>query len=165
MSLMGAMKSSTAANSYYKNQGDIATQELNINNEKRKAMEIDARRRSLEVVRNNQKARSLAETSATSQGAQQGSGLQGAYGGISGQSNTNELGITQNLEIGRNIFGFDSQISADRIQDASYQSQMNEGNAMSSLGGSLMGSAGKIGQMAQSFSSGNFNMFNMGTKT
>lgn len=166
MSLMGSMQSSAASNDYYNNQKDIGKQELNINNEKRKAMEIDARRRTLEMVRNNQKARSLAQTSATAQGSQFGSGLQGAYGGIAGQSETNVVGVNQNLEIGRNIFGFDTQISQDRIADAGFQSQMNQGQGMSSLGGSLMNSSGKLGQMGQSLSNGfntpgGFNLFGM----
>lgn len=165
MSLIGKAQASAAADSYYNNQKDIGQQELNINQQKKDAMEIDARRRSLEVARNAQKGRSLAQTAATSQGAQFGSGLQGAYGGIAGQSNTNELGITQNLEIGRNIFGFDAKISQDRIADAGYQSDMNSGNGLAAMGSAITGSAGKIGQMSKSLSSGNFNMFTMGNNT
>lgn len=161
MSLMGKSQSATASNSYYQNQQAIGQDELSINQQKRNAMEIDARRRSLEMVRNNQKARSLAQTSATTQGAQFGSGLQGAYGGISGQGQTNLLGVNQNLEIGRNIFNTDTDISNLRIQDSGLQSSMNQGNGLAALGGAITGSAGKIGQMGQSVNQGNFNLFSM----
>jgi len=40
-----------------------------------------------------QRARSLALSTATNQGAQFGTGLQGGYGQISGESGTNMLGI------------------------------------------------------------------------
>lgn len=170
LSLMGQAKSSTAASGHFGLEKDNAQQELNINNEKRKAMEIDARRRNLEIVRNNQKARSLAQTSATASGAQFGSGLQGAYGGIAGQSETNLLGVNQNLEIGRNIFGFDTKISQNRIADAGYQSDMNSGQGMSQLGGAITNSAGKLGQMGSSLgngfgNNGGFDLFSMGIKT
>src|SRR5690349_12770116 len=73
------------------------------------AMELDARRQSLEAIRQGQRARALGLTAATQQGAGFGSGLQGGYGQISGQTNQNLLGVGQNLEIGRNIFGINSQ--------------------------------------------------------
>lgn len=161
VSLIGGMGGAEASSSYYKTQQDIGSLEGKVNDQRKAAMEVDARRRQLEVVRNNQRARSLAETSATSQGSQFGSGLQGAYGGISGQSNTNLTGINQNLEIGRNIFGLDTQISADRIAASGYQSQMNTDKAMGQLGGALMGSAGKVGQMSQGMSNP-FSMFTSG---
>jgi len=154
MQLLGQSKASTASDNYYKTQADIAGLEGKVNDQRKQAMEVDARRRQLEVVRNNQKARAMSETTATNQGAQFGSGLQGAYGGIAGQSGTNLLGVNQNLEIGRNIFGLDTQISSDRVAAAGFEGQKASDMAMANLGGSIMGAAGKIGNMSGSISSG-----------
>jgi hypothetical protein len=60
---------------------------------------------------------------ATGAGAQFGSGLQGAYGQISGQSGVNLLGIRQNLELGRNIFDINAGISQQQI--AAQQNSVN----------------------------------------
>lgn len=169
LSLMGSMKSSTAASGYYDTQKNIAGLEGQVNDQRKAAMEVDARRRQLEVVRNNQRARAMALTSATNQGAAYGesSGLQGAYGGIGGQSETNLLGVNQNLEIGRNIFGLDTKISQQRIAASGFQSQQNQGQGLSSLGNSIMGSAGTVGKIGGSFGNGfgnpgGFNLFQMG---
>lgn len=161
MSLMGSAKSSSASSDYYKSQQQVAGLEGKVNDQRKAAMEVDARRRQLEVVRNHQRARAMAQTTATSQGAQLGSGLQGAYGGISGQSQTNLLGVNQNLEIGRNIFDLDTKISQQRVAQAGYQSTMAQGQGMSQMGGAIMGSAGKLGQMSQS-ASNPFSMFTSG---
>lgn len=148
MQLIGSANASTASNNYYKTQSKIAGLEGEVNDQRKAAMEVDARRRQLEIVRNNQRARSMAQTTATNQGAQMGSGLQGAYSGISGQSETNLLGVNQNLEIGRNIFGLDTQISQQRIMASNFQGQQASDQAMAQMGGSIMGSAGKISQLA-----------------
>ncbi len=89
--------------------------EQDIQKQRGQAMELDARRKSLEVVRNQQRARALALTTATAQGAQGGSGLQGGYGQATGQAGTNLMGIQQNLQIGRNIQAFNQGISNNRI--------------------------------------------------
>lgn len=83
--------------------------------QRRQAMEIDARRNQLEIIRNQQRGRALALTAATAQGASRGSGLQGGYGQISGQTGVNLLGIQQNLQVGRNIFDNNAAISAQRL--------------------------------------------------
>jgi hypothetical protein len=74
-------------------------------------MEVDARRQQLEIIRNQQRGRALGLTTATAQGAQRGSGLQGGYGQISGQTGVNLLGVQQNLQAGRNIFDANSNIT------------------------------------------------------
>jgi len=118
------------------------------------AMELDAHRKQLETVRNMQRARSLALSTATNQGAQFGSGLQGGYGQISGESGTNMLGINQGLEIGENVFGLNAQISQQKILGAKAGLQMQEGAAFSSFGNSLVGSAQPFGRLMSGFKSG-----------
>jgi hypothetical protein len=127
----------------------IAGFERDIEAKKFRAMELDASRRSLEQVRQAQRARALALSIGTAQGAGKGSGLEGAFGQISGQSGVNQLGIFQNLELGRNIFDLNAQISqqkmfiADaqgRAADAGTQAALGAG--LSSVGSSLINVAG-----------------------
>lgn len=79
-------------------------------------MELDARRRQTEIIRNQQKARALGLATATAQGARQGTGLQGGYGQISGQTGNDLLATQQSLGIGRGIFASNQNISNARIQ-------------------------------------------------
>lgn len=53
------------------------------------AMNLDASRRRREVVRNQVAANAQSQTAANASGAGLGSGLPGAYGGISGRSGVN----------------------------------------------------------------------------
>jgi hypothetical protein len=99
-----------AAGSRTINQG-IVGEQREIEATKRQAMEVDARRQQLEIIRNQQRGRALGLTTATSQGAGKGSGLQGGYGQISGQTGVNLLGVQQNLQAGRDIFDSNSSIS------------------------------------------------------
>lgn len=126
--------------------------------QRQQAMELDARRKQLEIIRNQQRARALALATTTSQGASYGTALGGAYGQISGQANTNSLGISQNLDIGRNIFGLNNDISNARmayydagfgLADAKYYSSI--GSGISSLGNDLFKSATPIGNLSKNF--------------
>lgn len=154
-SLFGTAGASSASSQYYQTQQNIAGLEGKVNDQRKAAMEVDARRRQLEVVRNNQRARSMAQTTATNQGAQFGSGLQGAYGGISGQSETNLTGVNQNLEIGRNIFGLDTQISQQRVAAAGFESQRSTDQGIQSLGNQIMNSSSKISGLIPGMTGGN----------
>lgn len=105
---------STANQSFGINNATIQAQQQ-IEAQKAQAMEMDARRQQLEVIRNQQRGRAMALATATAQGAKSGSGLQGGYGQVSGQSGVNLLGIQQNLQIGRDIFGLNQTISGNQI--------------------------------------------------
>ncbi len=111
------------------NQG-LVGQQKNIEATKRQAMEVDARRQQLEIIRNQQRGRALGLTAATSQGASKGSGLQGGYGQISGQSGTNLLGVQQNLQSGRNIFDSNANITDlnSQMADLQYGYQVQQAN-------------------------------------
>lgn len=126
--------------------------EKQVNTQRQQAMELSGRRQQLEVFRNNQRARALGLNAAVSQGAQFGSGLQGGLAGINAQSMVNNQGINQNLEIGRNIFGLDNKITdinaTESTLKANYQSSQAKSQAWSSLGGSIMGAAGGLGNIA-----------------
>lgn len=151
-SYQGAKGQSQASQEAAAASKKIAEFEQQIEAQKFKAMEIDARRRSLESVRLGQRARSMGLAAATSQGAGAGSGLQGGYGQASGQLGTSLVGISQNLEIGRNIFGLNSSISQQKMaiadaqaKGASFGTQSALGSGLSSLGSSIAGSGKAAG--------------------
>lgn len=119
LNVQAANQSSFAATASQSLNKSVMTEELEVQKQQQQAMELDARRQQLEVIRNQQRGRSLALTTAVAQGGSGGtrsSGLAGGYGQISGQSGVNLLGIQQNLDIGRNIFGQNNQISANKMQ-------------------------------------------------
>lgn len=101
------------------------------------AMNLDATRQRRRIIREQLQARSMALTNATAQGAQGGSGLQGGYGQIAGQTNTNIQGVNQQQELGAQIF------SANREQVRG-NSMANLGAGLKALGSDLYSSAGSI---------------------
>ncbi|SRR6266550_3064422 len=129
--------------------------ERQVEGQRRQAMELDANRRRLETYRVAQRMRATALTTASSQGAQQGSGLAGAYGQIGGQSGVNLLGLNQNTQIGENIFGLNSQISDTKIAQANAQQTMQLGSGISSFGSSLMGASQAFGRLNSGFAGPN----------
>jgi len=92
-----------------------------------KRWKTDARRSNLEQIRNEQRARSisLATGGGTSGGGYvSGSSARGgAYGGISGQANTNLLSNQQALQTGENVFAANANISQSNIQMNDLQTQ------------------------------------------
>ncbi len=102
-----------ALNSAAVNKGIVDTQ-FQMEAQRHQAMELDAKRQQLEIIRNHQRNRALAATSATAQGALFGSGLQGGYGQLSGVSNTNALGVQQQLNLGNNMFNLNKQLAGQK---------------------------------------------------
>lgn len=99
--------------------------------QRKKAMELDAQRKMMETVRMQQRARAMALATTTAQGASFGSGLGGAFGQVAGQTGVNQLGISQNLELGRNIF--DANMDASRASSIA-----GIGQGLQSLGGQML---------------------------
>src|SRR5689334_21854077 len=83
---------------------EMAYEEMQVNNQKRQQMELQARRMTMEVFRNAQRLRAQATAAGVNQGASKGSGLQGGLAQIGDEAATNLTGLEQNLTIGRNIF-------------------------------------------------------------
>lgn len=113
--------------------------EFQVEAQRKKAMELDARRSIREIIRTQQKATALAVATGVNQGADAGSGVAGGIAGVMGQSGVNQLGVTQNLGIGQTIFGLNAGISQARIAMADAQARVMEGQAM-------IGKAQAIGQ-------------------
>lgn len=123
-----------------------------VNQQRQQAMELSARRQQLEMYRNTQRARAMGLNSAVSQGAQFGSGLPGGQASTTAQGAFNVQGVNQNLQIGQNIFGLEGKESTNNMQIASLKGSMATNEGWASLGGSLLSSAGTIGQMGKSAS-------------
>lgn len=115
--------------------------EQQIEAKRRQSMELDASRKQMEVFRNHQRARAMGLEAATNQGASSGSGLQGAYGQISGQSGINLLGVNQNLELGRATFGINEQISQQKIAMGNAAQDASLAQGITSFGGSVFGAS------------------------
>lgn len=154
MSIFGGMGQASKSAEAAQISKDEAQQEQGINAAKQQQMEIEARRTQLENVRNSQRARAMATNAAVSQGAAQGSGLQGGLGQIQDQNMFNQQGVNQALGIGRQIGTFNSLISNDKMKMADVQSQSASDAGMASLGGALIKAGPIIGQIGAGATSG-----------
>lgn len=130
--------------------------EQQVERQRKVSMEVDARRKRMEVLRNQQRARSTALAVSNAQGANFGSALAGAYGQIGGQTGTNLRGIDSNLDIGRNIFDYNSLISQSKMRQFELQGQMGDastkaalGQGLTSLGGSTLGLMDPINRLGK----------------
>lgn len=125
---------------------DAQTQELELQRkaeaQKRQLATLQHGRNQLEIYRGAQRARAVALTNATAQGAGQGSGLQGGYGQIAGMEGTNLVSENQNFQIGQNIFDINNAITDTRIAGSKARQDMQFWNGLSSFGSSIMGAAG-----------------------
>lgn len=147
-------------------QQAIASDEQDINEQKRMQMQLEAHRMQLQQFRNIQRQRALGTAAAVNQGAQFGSGLQGGLAQITDQGQENVLGINQNLQIGQNIFGINNDISAHKQKIASLGGDMATDQAWGSLGGALVknsGTIGSLGKDAYSAASSAFSLFSPGS--
>jgi len=154
--VMGFMGNRQAAEAQ---QRQIAAEQA-IEQQRKQAMELDAQRRKLEIIRNQQRARAMALTVANSQGAAQGSGLAGAYGQIGGQTGVNYAGVQSALQTGRNIFGFNADISQARIDMSQAQSLSGMGSGLMSLGNSLVNTSNIWNNQLNNFRGKQQDMFN-----
>lgn len=132
-------------------QNIIAQQEGAINAAKQRQMELEARRMQTENIRNIQRGRAMAAQAAVNQGAQFGTGLQGGLAQVQQQGFWNMLGVDQALYTGREIAGYNQEISSQKARIASLGGDSAELQGYSSLGGALMKAGPTIGQLSQSF--------------
>lgn len=100
---------------------------------RRQAATLDATRRQREIVRQGLIASSASLVTATAQGASASgsSAAGGAKGQISGRTNVNSLGISQNLALGNSIFDINKAISSN------YLSGQDQNSALVAEGGAL----------------------------
>lgn len=119
-----------------------------IEQQKYQAMILMNDRQQKQNIRNVQRARSLSLTSATASGSQFGSGLKGSEAAETAQGNLNSLGLSQNLQFGKNVFGQQSAISANKISMANANLKSQEGSAYSDVGKDLLFAAPMIAKFA-----------------
>jgi hypothetical protein len=162
MQVFGAFGQASDAKAAARISKDIAAKEQGINDVKQRQMELEGRRMQMENIRNSQRARAMAESSAVNQGAQFGSGLQGGLAQIQDQTLYNMFGVNQALVGGREINEFNRGISADKMKLADVQSSSATNQGISSLGGSLLKVGPLIGQFSQGFGGGQIGMFSNG---
>jgi len=175
MSLFGGLSQAGSSREYaeksYAIQSQISANENLVNNQREDAMRLNARRNVLEQFRNTQRMAARATAAATTQGAQFGSGLAGGLGQISAQGAYNVQGLSQNLEIGENIFGINRTISGEKLQLAQLQSQYGQTSAtnqgLMSLGSGIMSAGPAVGRLSQGIgnpfgSASGVNNFNSG---
>jgi len=148
LSAFGASQSYSAARSQATAQQGMIAEQQKQEALRQQAMELDARRRQREILRNQQRARSMSLTTATAQGASFGSVLPGAFGQISGQAGTQGLGVSQNLEIGRGMFASNMVESQYKMDYAAAGAQMAFGQGLSTLGGAIVSNLGTIGNLS-----------------
>lgn len=123
---------------------NILQAQIDINEQRRKQAEVEARRAQLQNIRSSQMARSMAETAAVSQGAQFGTGLQGGLGQIAGQSNVASQSISQNLSIAERVFSDYAQIDTYKMQLADLGASAAQWQGIGAIGSAISGSAGPL---------------------
>lgn len=115
-----------------KGQATAAAASKKAEDARKRQMNLEADRMRRQAIREAIVARATALSNATTQGAQDSSGLAGGIAQVTGQEGRNILGINQNQEIGNIIFD----------QNA----KMAQGNSLANLGSSVQGFGSMIGQ-------------------
>lgn len=155
LSLFGGNEQANIAKQEAQVSQDEIAQEQKVNDQRQQAMELSAHRQQLEIVRNTQRQRALGLASATSKGAQYGSGMPGGQADTTNQGVFAFQGVSQNLQIGENIFGLDKLISGDKSQMSALQGQMAEAGNYAAYGAAVSKSADPLGRLSgQLFASG-----------
>lgn len=139
---------------------DKAQREGNINDLKQQQVRLESQRMQMQNVRNIQRQRALATASATSQGAQYGSGLEGGLADVTNQGMFNMQGVNSALQTSNQIYTQNIGITQDNMKVASLQGEAASAAGMASLGGALMKAGPIIGQISQGF--GGFSFFGKG---
>lgn len=123
-------------------------------------MNLDATRRKREIVRTALAQRAAALTTTTNQGASGpgGSSLAGAYGSIAGREGVNELGVSQNQELGNSMFTNNRALLQSYRGAAAAATMGALGSGISSLGNALVKNQGTIGKIGDYFFGPNTNV-------
>lgn len=145
-SIAGVAMSAAGTKKTVSAQGDMAAASTAAENAREQQMQLEAARKQREIIRTGIIARANAVSTASSQGASYGTGLEGSLAQYTGQEaagiNTNQRA----LGLGEDIF----QANRDY---ASAQSRAATGQGMSSLGGQLLANNVAIGKIGSLFGS------------
>lgn len=160
LSLFGGLGQANNAKEIAKVSQDKAQHEQQINDLKQQQARLEANRMQMQNIRNIQRQRALATASATSQGAQFGSGLEGGLADVTNQGFFNMQGVNQALQTSEEVYGQNKYITSDNAKIAGLQGQSASYQGLSSLGGALIKAGPTIGAVSQGF--GKFNLFGGG---
>lgn len=150
-SLFGTKKSMDAAGQQNEAQRASIGLEEQQNVLRHEQMVLDSNRQSIQDYRNAQRLSAMSLDRATNQGAQKGSGLQGGLAQVQDQSLWNQMGISQNREIGEGMFSLDSQLNAQKIAMARASSSMAKAHGIQAVGAAITSSAGAFSRIGSGF--------------
>lgn len=153
LQLFGGMSQANTSKQIAQVSQDKAQHEMQINTLKQQQVRLEASRTQMQDVRNLQRARAMSLSSATTQGAQFGSGLQGGQADVTNQGLFNIQGVNQALQTSEGIYGHNQSITQDNSKIAGLQGEAATAQGISSIGGALMKSAPGIGSI---FGGGNY---------
>lgn len=138
-SIYSAFQSSSAAKAKYNSEKQIASLEMQADQVRRQAMEMSARRQQLQTIRTAQQARAMALSTAVGQGAQFSSSAESGQAQTNAQAAYANLGVSQNLQYGEQLFNINSMIDTQKIAEADAESKLASSQGLNSL----FSSAGK----------------------
>jgi hypothetical protein len=147
LSIFGGLGQSKVAGEIADVSRDKAAHEQQINDIKQQQTVLESQRMQIQNVRNIQRQRALATASATSQGAQFGSGFQGGLADVTNQGLFNMQGVNQALQTSFQIYDQNKYITSDNAHIASLQGQSATDQGISSLGGAAIKAGPVIGQL------------------
>jgi hypothetical protein len=141
-SIFGGLEAAQGAKQKAALEKQIAGMEMQVNEQRRLAMETNNRRMQTETIRKAQVARSLALSAGVGQGAQfSSSGMSAQQGAASGAA-WNVAGMSANLQIGEKIFDYDSMISNAKMSIADAESKEAQGLGIAAIGKGISGLGG-----------------------
>ena len=144
LQIVGAIGAYQAQQGYYQSQKNQADLEDQANQQNWNLAKLNFSRAQLQSLRNAQQSRSVAEASAVGSGAQYGSGAKGAQASITSQETNNLLGISQNWQVGQNLFDINQSISTQKKAAANYQQQASFWQGIGSVGGAISGQGNNL---------------------
>lgn len=147
LSAAGTAVSYDAAQKSAEASRNISSEQQNQETIREQAMNLDARRRQRNIIRQGLIAKSQALAVGTSQGAANSSGMQGAFAQIQGETNWGLQGVANSLNFGSQMFASNRKILDYRKDEASAGAEGALGAGLSSLGGKISGSATGLGNI------------------
>ena len=111
---------------------------------RKKQMALDSARQRRQIIREGVMARSTALANATAQGAAGGTGLQGGYGQIAGNTGSNLGYNNQSTQIGYQMFDVNKQITNG-------QTLASMGQGITGFGNTLLNNSQQMGRVGNYF--------------
>lgn len=147
ISLFGTSQGISAASQESTAQGNLGEEESTALNINKQQMGLDFQRQQRGLIRRSLQTSAQSKAASVASGSQFGSGEAGGQGQISGEANTAGVNNSQNYTLGleQNANAQAEITSATQIGQAN--SSMSKASGISSIGSSLMGSAGQLSQL------------------